>query len=190
MDAIAGSRTEQHLLAAFLGESADHNRYVYYAKVANKAGYIALATAFQETALQEQSHAKNFLKHLGTGNLTITSTFNVGGLGTNMENLIQSVAGETHQFETLYPGFAETAKAEGFPKVAALFSSIAKAEQYHARRFQSFIDAIENDTMFTDTATVTWVCAKCGYIHRGTRALDICPACGHPKAYFERTSIL
>ena len=190
MSTLAGSETEKNVLAAFLNESADQNRYLYYAKVAKKAGYVALSLVFEETALQERSHAKSFFKYLEDGKLTINTTFHKGQLGDNMENLIQAVERETEQYTTLYPKYAEVAKTEGFPKIATLFSSIARAERYHAARFRSFIDAIERGTVFKDDRKVMWVCSKCGYVHEGSSALETCPACGHPKAYFERTDLL
>ena len=190
MSTLAGTETEKNLLAAFLAESADQNRYFFYAKVAKKAGYIAIASAFEETALQERSHAKNFFKYLGDGELTLTATFQKGSLGGHLENLTQAAKRETEQFESLYPEYAKVAKAEGFIKIATLFTSIAKAEKYHAARFQSFIDALENESVFNSEQPVMWVCSKCGYIHEGNGAPEICPACGHPKAYFERTDIV
>lgn len=189
MSTLAGYETEKNVLTSFLMESADQNRYLYYAKVAKKEGYITLSRVFEETALQERSHAKNFFKHLEDGELTLTTTFHKGRLGTNMENLIQAVKRETEQFTSLYPKYAEVASAEGFPKIATLFSSIAVAEKYHAARFQSFVDAIENQSVFNDDHKVLWVCTKCGYAHEGLNALETCPACGHPKAYFERTDL-
>jgi len=189
MSASAGSQTEQHLLTVFLSESADQNRYFFYAKVARKEGYNALAAAFEETALQERSHAKNFLKHLEDGELTLTATFRKGQLTGNLENLKRAIAQETQQAESLYPMYAEVAKQEGFPKIATLFASIAVAERYHAARFQSFLDAIENETVFKSEEKVLWVCAKCGYVHEGNKPPEMCPACGHPKAYFQRTDV-
>jgi rubrerythrin len=190
MSSINGTRTEQHLVTAFLNESADQNRYFFFSKIAKKEGYIELATAFEETALQERSHAKNFLKHLGPFEGSVDEVFKMGPLGTNIENLRQAVANEREQHEVRYPNFAAVARDEGFGAVAVLFSAIAKAEHYHEQRFRRFISSIEGESVFKSDAPVTWVCAKCGYIHQGTEALPKCPACGHPRAYFQRTDVL
>jgi rubrerythrin len=32
---------------------------------------------------------------------------------------------------------------------------------------------------------VVWRCRNCGYLHSGFEAAGLCPACGHPQAYFE-----
>jgi rubrerythrin len=29
------------------------------------------------------------------------------------------------------------------------------------------------------------MCRECGYVHEGDKALENCPVCNHPKAYFE-----
>ena len=190
MPSVQGSRTEQNLLTAFLEESADQNRYLYFAKVAKKEGYIAISSAFEETAMQERSHAKNFFKHLGEGELVLNTSFNMGRIGTTMENLTQSVRAERRQYEILYAGFEAIARDEGLLQIGRLFHSIAVAEKYHAAKFQSFIDAIEKEAIFNNDESTSWVCTKCGYVHHGKSALEKCPACGHPKAYFERTTLL
>ena len=30
-----------------------------------------------------------------------------------------------------------------------------------------------------------WVCSNCGYVHEGPEAPDQCPACAHPREYYE-----
>ncbi|MHB1654103.1 MAG: rubredoxin-like domain-containing protein [Desulfitobacteriaceae bacterium] len=32
---------------------------------------------------------------------------------------------------------------------------------------------------------MAWQCRNCGHIHVGVEALEICPVCQHPQAYFE-----
>jgi len=32
---------------------------------------------------------------------------------------------------------------------------------------------------------VLWKCKKCGYIHEGYEPPSKCPACDHPKEYYE-----
>ena len=59
-----------------------------------------------------------------------------------MKNLKSSVIGETHEYETMYPGMAKTARDEGFDKVAEWFETLAKAEKSHAGRFQKAFDTL------------------------------------------------
>jgi len=44
---------------------------------------------------------------------------------------------------------------------------------------------IEEDTVFKKEKVSRWRCRECGYIHEGTKALNVCPLCEHPLAYFE-----
>jgi rubrerythrin len=42
----------------------------------------------------------------------------------------------------MYPGFASTAREEGFEEVADWFSTLARAERTHAGRYQKALDKI------------------------------------------------
>ncbi len=185
MDEINGTATERNLLAAYLGECRDYATYLYFAKVAKKEEYIQASRIFEETAAHELSHAKNFLKHLGTTALDGVAPMSSMGLGNTVESLGLAIAGEEKETASLYPGFAKVAEEEGFAKAAALFKSIAKAEGFHAKRFRALLEEIERGTVFRKEAPVTWVCSKCGFVYEGKEALPKCPACGHPQGYFE-----
>jgi len=56
-------------------------------------------------------------------------------IGPTLKNLKAAVAGETHEYETMYPGMAKTAREEGFADIADWFETLAKAEKSHAGRF-------------------------------------------------------
>jgi len=183
---MKGSRTEQNLLKAFAGESQGRNRYEFYSKIAKKEGYEQIAAIFQETADNELSHAKNFFKFLETGEMVqITATYPGGKLGTTLENLRNSADGELEEWEELYPEYARIANEEGFTKVASFFINIGKVEKEHEKRFRQLAELIEMDMVFKRDEIVRWKCRKCGYIFEGKEAPSVCPACLHPRAYFE-----
>ena len=52
------------------------------------------------------------------------------------DNLKSAVAGETYEYTEMYPGFAKTARDEGFEEVAEWLETLARAEKSHAGRFQ------------------------------------------------------
>lgn len=182
---LQGSETEKNLLKAFAGESQAKNRYEFYAKVAKKEGYEQIASIFQLTASQEQSHAKTFFKLLQGGNVEITATFPAGKIGTTVENLASAAIGENEEWTELYPGFAAKAKAEGFVQIAAMFTIIAKIEAEHEKRFNKLLENINKNCVFKREKPVRWVCRKCGYVHEGKYAPAACPGCNHPQGYFE-----
>ena len=185
---IKGSKTEQNLLKAFAGESQARNRYTFFAKQARKDGFEQIAAFFEETAAQEQQHAKTFFKFLEGGMVEITASYPAGVIGTTAENLLEAAEGEHEEWDLLYPEFARIAEEEGFKKIATAFKLVSTVEKTHEERYRKLLQNIENDEVFKRSDKVVWVCRNCGYIHYGEKALDKCPCCEHPQAYFELKS--
>ncbi|MBP6978498.1 MAG: rubrerythrin family protein [Lentimicrobiaceae bacterium] len=182
---IKGTLTEQNLLKAFAGESQARNRYEFFAKVASEEGYQQISAIFLLTASQEKAHAKRFFRFLEGGDVGITAMYPAGRIGTTSENLRASAMGEHEEWTTLYPEFAEVAKQEGFVQVASAFKVIARAEAEHEKRYIQLLKNVEEGTVFEKKEKVRWVCRNCGYVHEGQKPPENCPACQHPKAYFE-----
>jgi rubrerythrin len=182
---IKGSQTEKNLLKAFAGESQARNRYDFFAKVARKEGYEQIADIFEETAVNERSHAKTFFKFLEGNPVEITATYPAGRIGTTVENLRAAAMGENEEWTELYPEFEKVAREEGFKEVATAFKLIAKVEADHEKRFLKLLENIETGKVFERPDKVLWKCRVCGYVHEGTKALENCPVCQHSKAYFE-----
>ena len=183
---IKGTQTEQNLLKAFAGESQARNRYVYFAKIAKQEGFIQIASIFEQTALQEQSHAKKFFRFLEGGEVEIIAKYPAGKIGTTADNLRAAANGEQEEWEQLYPMFAEIADKEGFHKVAIAFRMIAKVEAEHEKRYRKLLANVENSKVFEKDEKVRWQCTKCGFVSEGNKAPDKCPACDHPQGYFEQ----
>jgi rubrerythrin len=182
---LKGTQTETNLLTAFAGESQARNRYTYSAGQAKKDGYVQIATIFEETANQEKEHAKRFFKFLEGGEVEIAGAFPAGVIGTTLENLKAAAAGEHYEHTEMYPGFAKTAREEGFETIAAVFEAIAVAEKQHEKRYVDLAANIEAGRVFKRDEEVVWRCRNCGYLHKGSEALEVCPACVHPQAHFE-----
>jgi len=182
---LKGTQTEKNLLTAFAGESQARNRYTYFAGQAKKDGYVQIATIFEETANQEKEHAKRFFKFLEGGEVEIIGAFPAGMIATTLENLKAAAAGEHYEHTEMYPGFAKTAREEGFDAVAAAFEAIAVAEKQHEKRYVDLAANIEAGRVFKRDEEVVWRCRNCGYLHNGSEALEVCPACVHPQAHFE-----
>lgn len=66
---LKGSRTEQNLQTAFAGESQARNKYTYFANKARQEGMNQIAEIFEETARNEQEHARLWFQHLNGGKL-------------------------------------------------------------------------------------------------------------------------
>jgi len=191
MKSLKGTKTAENLLKAFAGESQARNRYTFYASVADKEGFKQIKNIFIETADNEKEHAKRFYKFLLEGlqgelpaMIEINASYPVAQ-GTTIENLKAAADGENEEWSDLYPEFAKVAQEEGFPEIAAAFRLIGSVEKHHEERYKKLAENIANDVVFKKSEKIKWKCGNCGYIHEGTEAPEKCPACVHPKSYFE-----
>lgn len=182
---IKGTRTEKNLLAAFAGESQARNRYTYFASAARKEGYEQIANIFTETAENEKEHAKVFFKYLEGGDVEIVAAYPAGMIKDTRSNLEAAAAGEHMEWSNLYADFEKIAREEGFPEIATSFKEIAEVEKFHEGRYKKFIANLADGLVFKKKAIVKWHCINCGYIHSGTEAPKVCPACKHPQSYYE-----
>ena len=138
MAKLQGTKTHQNLKDAFAGESQANRRYLYFAKVADVEGYPEVAGLFKDTADGETGHAHGHLDYLKQVGDPATGL----PIGDTAKNLKSAVAGETHEYETMYPVFAKQAREEGFADVAEWFETLAKAEKSHAGKFQNLLSSI------------------------------------------------
>lgn len=185
MPKLEGTQTEKNLLKAFAGESQARMRYDYFSKQAKKDGLEQISALFAETALNEKEHAKRFFKYLEGRPVEITATYPAGKIGTTLENLKAAAEGENEEWTKLYPEFAKVAEEEGFVEIATTFKMIAKVEQAHEERYKKLYQNLDEGKVFKRGDKIVWKCRNCGYLHEGTQAPDVCPACAHPQAHFE-----
>jgi len=185
MKSVKGTETEKNLLANFAGESQARNRYAYFASQAKKEGFEQISWIFSDTADNEKEHAKRFFKFLEGGDLEITAKYPAGVIGNTIENLKEAAAGENLEQAVLYPEAARIADVEGFSEIAEVYRAIAKVEAEHEKRYRALLKNIENNTVFKKGTTVKWKCRNCGYVHEGPEAPVECPACAHPRDYYE-----
>ncbi|MAW68487.1 MAG: rubrerythrin [Candidatus Marinimicrobia bacterium] len=138
--ALEKSKTHENLKAAFAGESQANRRYLYFARQADIEGLPEAAGVFKNTADGETGHAFGHLEFLEKGGAGDPGT----GLpiGETSENLKAAVAGETYEYTEMYPGFAATAREEGFDEIAEWFETLARAEKSHAGKFQQTLDSL------------------------------------------------
>ncbi len=185
MQGVKGTKTEKNLLTSFAGESQARNRYTYFASQARKEGFIQIANVFEETANQEKEHAKRYFSFLEGGDVEVTWPFPAGVIGTTAQNLKAAAAGEHYEWTAMYPGFADVAEAEGLKPAAMVWRMISIAERQHEKRYQDLLRNVEQGKVFKKDKPVVWRCINCGYLHTGTEAPAACPACAHPRDYYE-----
>ena len=157
--------TNDNLKESFAGESQANRKYLAFAKKADEEGYAGVAKLFRAAAEAETVHAMSHLRAMGA----VKST---------KENLEAAVAGETHEFEKMYPGFIEEAGKEGAAQAKRSFELANEAEKVHAGLYQKALEALEqkDDQDY-------YVCQICGNLHVGS-APDKCSICGAPASKF------
>ena len=187
MAELDGTKTQSNLMKAFAGEAMARNRYTYYSKIAHEEGYEQIAGIFLETADNEKMHAKRFFQFLGKDNspIELSDVAYPVGISDTATNLENSIRGEHEENVFLYPEFARIAREEGFESIGACFEAVVHAEKAHEERYKALLENIENHNVFRKDKEILWKCRKCGYPHLGFEAPFACPACLHPRAYFE-----
>ena len=185
---LKGTKTAQNLMHAFAGESQARNRYTYYASIAKKEGFVQIQNIFLETANQEKEHAKRLMKIMNkelAGETIYTDGQFPVLMSTTAENLKAAAQGENEEYTSMYPGFAKTAREEGFEDIAVILENIAVAEKFHEARYLKLLETLNNQTTFKRETSVLWKCNNCGFIYEGLEAPERCTACDHPQAHFE-----
>lgn len=182
-------KTLENLTKAFIGESQARNRYAFYSKVAKKEGYEQLAAIFMDTAEQEKTHAKRLFEHIQElkedSNEIIVEAAAPVVFGDTAVNLQAAIDGEHYETAEMYPEFAKVANEEGFGDIGARLEAIAKAEEHHEERYKKLLAEVKNGSVLKKDKEVSWVCRECGYEHTGQEPPEVCPACKHPRAYYQ-----
>jgi rubrerythrin len=163
------TQTEKNLLEAFAGESQANRKYLAFAKQAEQEGYPQAAKLFRAAAEAETVHAHAHLRTLG-------------GIKKTAENLKEAMAGEIHEFKSMYPAMIEAAKAEANKAAERSFSYANAVEEVHANLYQKALDTLENPQ-----AADYYVCPVCGYTCENEPP-DTCPVCGAKGKAFSKVS--
>ena len=184
---LTDSETLKNLMRAFAGESQARNRYTFAAALCQKQQLHVLEAVFQFTAGQEQEHAEIFYNHMkdvAGQSVQIDGGYPVDLAASALQLLRRAQHNEYEEFDPVYPAFAETARSEGFPEIAASFQRIAAIEQTHGNRFGYLADLLEREKLFVSDAACGWMCLNCGYITESLEAPKMCPVCSHDQGFF------
>ncbi len=145
---MSEQKTLKHLMDAFAGESQANRKYLAYAKKAEKDGKLNAAKLFQAAADAETLHAHRELELAGK-------------VGSTVDNLKDGIAGETYEFESMYPDFIKVAEAEGNKAAVTTFTFAMKAEEVHAKLYK---EALEN--LDSTEEVFYYLCPVCGNIEK------------------------
>jgi rubrerythrin len=161
------AKSADNLKEAFAGESQANRKYLAFAKKADQEGYAQVAKLFKAAAEAETVHAHNHLREMG-------------GIRTTRENLNEALSGEVYEFQKMYPGMIEAARAEGNKGAEKTFNYANKVEKVHAALYKKAIEELGKNRQ-----TDYYVCQTCGNTFEGEPP-DKCPICGAAKASFKK----
>jgi rubrerythrin len=161
------SQTQKDLMDAFAGESQANRKYLAFAKKADQEGYPQVAKLFRAAAAAETVHAHS---HLAAAN----------GINSTADNLKEAIAGETHEFTSMYPDMIRHAEAEGNAKALRSFIFANEVEKIHAALYQKALNEME-----TKNDVTYYVCNVCGYTCEN-EAPEVCPVCKSKKMAFSK----
>jgi rubrerythrin len=162
------SKTEQSLKEAFAGESQANRKYLAFAGKADQEGYSQVARLFRAAAEAETVHAHNHLRALN-------------GIKSTKENLQEAIAGETHEFKTMYPEMIEAAKAEGQKAAERSFNFANQVEKVHAKLYGGLLDNLGK----SQENYPYYVCPVCGFTAE-KEPPGTCPVCGTKGEMFRK----
>jgi len=176
-------------MRAFAGESQARNRYTFAASQAQKNGLHVISAVFAFTASQEKEHAEIFYEHLKE--MAGSTIFIDGGypvdISDNMADLLSMAQhNEYEEHDSVYKAFGDTAREEGFERIAAAFGQIAAIEKVHGDRFGRYAQLIKDGKLFVSDVEEEWMCLNCGFVFKGKSAPAACPVCHHDRGYFIR----
>lgn len=160
--------TEEHLKAAFAGESQAHLKYLAFAEAATKEKAANVARLFRAASFSEQVHAVNHLRTLG-------------GISKTGRNLETAMDGENFEVMEMYPAYKLVAENQGEKAALIWFNAALEAEKVHARLYGQAKEAVDRGKDL-DSFPIH-VCSVCGFTFEG-EAPDKCPVCGAPKEKF------
>ncbi|MBD2101550.1 ferritin family protein [Leptolyngbya sp. FACHB-261] len=190
---LANSNTAKNLADAFAGESMANRKYLFFADVARKLGMADLAKLFRDTANQETEHAFAHFRLLHP-ELAVddVSTLDASQKKALVARCLElAIEGETYEYTTMYPGFAEQARddrdsgaaaefqeqeaesrehAAMFRKAAHRFGLLTHIENHHAQQYTEALKALDGvapspKVAGTDPATRKWICLQCSMIY-------------------------
>jgi len=159
-------KTVKNLKEAFAGESQANRKYLAFAKKADEDGYPQVAKLFRAAAEAETIHAHNHLRALN-------------GIGSTRENLMEAIAGETHEFKTMYPEMIAAAKEEKETVALRSFMYANSVEKVHAGLYSSALDKLDTGLDVVEY----YICPECGHTVAGSPPAT-CPFCGVDGSQF------
>jgi rubrerythrin len=188
---LSNPATQANLEAAFGGESMANRKYLFFADVAKQLGDAQLAKLFRDTAAQETEHAFAHFRLLHP-ELVVTDPDSLDGPQKQAilrRCLELAIEGETYEYTTMYPEFADQARQDRdgdaeaefneqtaeskehagiFRKAASNFGLLTPIEHHHAERYGVALQALKGQGLAGEASEPVagkWICKVCSMIY-------------------------
>ena len=161
------TKSEKFLMEAFAGESQANRKYLAFAKQAERMA----SPGGQALPGRGGSRDRACPRPSADG----------GGVKTTAENLKAAIAGETHEFEHMYPEMIAAAQAEGNKAAERSFSYANEVEKIHAGLYQKALANLDKKAADVDY----YVCSVCGYTCED-HPPEKCPVCNSGAKAFSK----
>lgn len=181
-------KTIINLKAAIDGESTASSDYAQFSARAAEDSLFNVARMFAATSYAESLHAAKHLQELAKLGVTDYKP-NVAAcdVKSTLENLAKAIAGETHEFNDMYPGFMVTATEEKAAGAYISFEWAKFAEEKHAKFYSAAVDALNDPAVGDAGFNIEWaVCSTCGDTYMSSELADACLLCGTPADQFKK----
>ena len=179
------TQTMKDLNTALNGEKNAHERYLEFAKKADQEGYGAVASLFRAAAAAEDVHGNNHekaMRRLG-GNPDVK--METPAVSSTRENLEAAIAGESHEYKTMYPDFVRQARQDLLVPAIVTFEQAMRTEEVHAKLFEQALRDL--DKLKGSGARTYYVCSVCGYTTSDLN-FEKCLNCLKPKDRYKPIS--
>lgn len=183
------SQTYKNLARGFAGECQAGARYQFLSKQCLNEGYNFLSNTVKTLAKNEMAHAKTFFDQIVNNSSRVVKNIDIEAgypfkYGPLIEHFKFTMEDEKME-ESIYEGFAETAKKEGFEDISYIFERVASVENCHYMLIKQIYEGLYNKTLYESSTPIKWKCSNCGNEHTQKKAWKICDLCSMPQGYVE-----
>ena len=140
---LRGTQTLENLRDAFARESQDNRRFLYFATKADVEGLPDIASLLRAVADGETMHAFGHLDYLSE----LVEWTGRGETSPVVACLKAALKLEVFEHSQMYPGFARTARDEGFDEVAEWFEVLIRSERSHVEHLARAVETLTDGTL-------------------------------------------
>lgn len=169
------------LQAAYNGESNASAKYAFFAGKCRETGYLSVAALFSAASFAENIHAGRHAKVLAQYGVEAKAVLKQAAWTDVSAALKEAIAGETHEFTEMYPGFIKTAEDKRVNAAVQSFAHAMEAEKIHAEYYTAALADLDG---WKAAGKSFHICSVCGFTTNDD-SVAVCPYCSAPKSKFQ-----